>query len=586
MPRADDPVLEVENLRAVYSVRGVETPVLNGVTFAVPRGKTLALVGESGSGKTLTAQAILRLIAPPGAITGGRVRLHPARGGAIEISDLAADSEVLFELRGGLVSMVFQEPLSALSPVHLAGDQVAEAIWSHRRITGREARRRALEMFASVGLPPEAFRQYPHQLSGGMRQRVLIAMALVCHPELLIADEPTTAMDVVTRRQILALLRRMQDEIGCSVLLITHDLGVVAEAADEVAVMSRGVVVEQGDVRSILREPGHPATQTLLLDWQRSFAGTGGGARSPSVQVSFRGEAPAPALGPALPLLSVQNLGMTFPPKRTRWHEAGKAFSAVEEVSFDLAPGETLALVGESGAGKTTTARCLLRALRPTAGRALLRLPDQSVLDLATASGRQLSQARRHAQMIFQDPFASLNPRMTVNALVCEPMIIHGTAQGSEREDRAVAMLRRVGLNPDLRNRYPHAFSGGQRQRVVIARALILNPSLVICDEATSSLDVGLQRQVLELLKELQRELGLTYLFIAHQLGIVREFCDRVAVMQAGRIVEMAPTERLFTDPVHPYTRLLLQARSTLEPQAPIPFPSANGAKRPSWAAG
>jgi len=245
-----------------------------------------------------------------------------------------------------------------------------------------------------------------------------------------------------------------------------------------------------------------------------------------------------------------------------------------------------MALVGESGAGKTTTARCLLRALRPSSGRALFRLPDNSTIDLASAPERQLSKARRHAQMIFQDPYASLNPRMTVHDLVTEPMVIHGTARGSELEDRAVAMLRRVGLDPDFRRRYPHAFSGGQRQRIVIARALILSPSLVICDEATSSLDVGIQRQILELLKELQRELGLTYLLIAHQLGIVREFCDRVAVMQAGRIVEMATTEQLFTAPAHAYTRLLLDARSTLEPQAPIPFPSANGAKKPSWAAG
>lgn len=561
---ADDPVLEVERLGVSIGAPGAAAAtLLRDVSFAVPRGRTLALVGESGSGKTLTAHAILRLLQAPARIAGGRIRLRPARGGAVAISELDERSELLYEVRGGMVGMVFQEPMSALSPAHTAGSQVAEAIWTHRRITHREARRRAEAMLAEVGLPPGAYDRYPHELSGGMRQRVLIAMALVCHPELLIADEPTTALDPTLQRQTLALLRRLQDEVGCSILLITHDFGVVAEAADEVAVLDRGTVVERGDVYSVLGDPRHPATQALVRDW----AGRHVGRDRPAVR---RAEAAGP------PLLSVRGVSKRF-----------GANPALHPVSFDLARGETLGIVGESGAGKTTLARCLLRALDPTSGQVLLRLPDGRRVDLARLRQRELKAVRPHAQMVFQDPSAALNPRMRVRELIAEPLIIHRLAAGSELEDRVDAVLARVGLSPDHRLRYPNAFSGGQRQRIVIARALILQPALLICDEATSGLDPAVQGQILDLLRTLQEETGLAYLFIAHHLGVIREFCDRVAVMRAGRIVEMAATEQLFSAPEHPYTRLLLSSAPSLEPRAPIPFPrfgdeTKNGAKKPA----
>lgn len=459
--------------------------------------------------------------------------------------------------------MVFQEPMTALSPVHTIGSQIAEAILIHQEVTPAEARETTIAMLAKVGInePERRYNQYPHEFSGGMRQRVVIAMALVCRPELLIADEPTTALDVTIQAQILGLIRDLQREIGCGVLLITHDFGVVAQMADEVAVMRRGQIVEHGPVREILRSPRHKYTR-MLLDALPS--------RRPPCEIRTPRAAHAP---PTTPLLSVRNLSKHFPVYGRGWRrKVIDVVKAVDNVSFDLAPGESLGLVGESGSGKTTTARCILRALSPTSGEVTLRLPDGTPVPLTGLSERQLVPVRPHAQMVFQDPFSSLNPRMTVRDIIGEPLRIHRLARGAELDERVSEVMRRVGLAPEHRERYPHAFSGGQRQRIGIARAIIMRPSLVVCDEATSALDVSVQAQVLDLLRELQRDLGLSYLFVAHNLDVVRAFCSRVAVMRRGRIVETGATADVFNSPQHPYTRLLLSVVPKPDPDTPINF--------------
>ena len=578
------PLLEVSNLRvSFHTPEGVVGAVQN-VSFSIQRGRTLALVGESGAGKSVTASSLLRLVPSPGRIVGGRILLRSQREGDIDIAQLDEKSGLLYRVRGGLVGMIFQEPMTALSPVHRVGSQVAEAILTHRDVSSAAARRLTLEMFAKVGIAEAAARyeQYPHELSGGLRQRVIIAMALVCQPELLIADEPTTALDVTTQAQILGLIKNLQQELGCAVLLITHDFGVVAQMADDVAVMQGGAIVERGPVRVVLKAPQHAHT-CALLDALRSRRapvpreGRGQGisatGQSPMVGVttvgprrSFRVTQPATP-----PLLSVRGLTKHFPmPNRGFFRPPVGVVRAVEDVSFELAAGESFGLVGESGCGKTTAMRCLLRALVPTAGEVKFRLPDGRTVDLTRLSERELKPLRPYAQMIFQDPMSSLNPRMTVRDLVGEPLVIHNRAKGSELDDQVCDMLRRVGLDPAQRSCYPHAFSGGQRQRIAIARALVLRPSLVVCDEATSALDLSVQAQVLELLGELQREVGLTYIFVAHNLDVVRHFCDRVAVMRRGRIVELASAAQIFSAPQHPYTRLLLSALLSSDPDVPM----------------
>ncbi len=565
-PFASDPeapLLQVENLKTHFISPDGTTPAVDGVSFQLHRGRTLAVVGESGSGKTVTGYSILRLVPQPGRIVGGRIVLRSQRLGEIDLAALRDDSEELYRVRGGVVSMIFQEPMTALSPVHTIGAQIAEAILLHQDVDRHEARRRTVDMLARVGIarPDQRFDQYPHEFSGGMRQRVVIAMAMVCKPELLIADEPTTALDVTIQAQILGLIKEQQREIGCGVLMITHDFGVVAQVADDVAVMQSGRIVEIGSVREVLRNPRHEYTRALL-------------DALPSRRPRYPSLAARDAEGGVPPaLLSVRGLTKRFDiVSRGLRRRVIDSVRAVEDVSFEIMPGETLGLVGESGSGKTTAARCILRALQPTAGGVGLRLPNGSVAELAGLADRKLKPLRPHVQMIFQDPFSSLNPRMTVRDIIAEPLLVHGVGTRAERDDRVVDMLRRVGLDPANRERYPHAFSGGQRQRIGIARALILRPSLVVCDEATSALDVSVQAQVLDLLKELQKEFGVTYLFVAHNLDVVRNFCDRVAVMRRGRIVELAETERIFTDPRHPYTKLLLSVIPSPDPDIPINF--------------
>lgn len=646
-------VLEVRNLRTHFTTEEGIIPAVDGVNFSLPRGKTLAIVGESGCGKSVTSYSILRLIQSPGKIVGGSIRLYPKDGTEIDVTELHNKSDMLYHVRGGIASMIFQEPMTALSPVHSIGNQICEAILTHQDVSKQEAERLAVEMLRRVGIPgPEKrLKQYPFEFSGGMRQRVMIAMALVCQPELLIADEPTTALDVTIQAQILKLIKDLQREMNTSVLLITHDLGVVAQMADEVAVMYLGRVVEQADIRSLLKNPRHPYTRGLLDSLPsmqgggkklRAIKGTvpslieippgcpfhprcpyaqpgvcdvGGapelreiedgrrvacvraeeimagiavaedlpelGARGKTV-ADDHGDSPEAEAERIEPILRVRDLCKFFPIRSKGFFSRKVAqVKAVNHVSFDLMPGETLGLVGESGSGKTTTARALLRAFAPTSGEVIFRVNGQAV-DLAKLADRELKPLRQEMQMIFQDPYSSLNPRMTVGDIVGEPLMLHKLAHGAELKRRVEEALVRVGLKPEHRARYPHAFSGGQRQRIGIARALIMNPSLVVADEAVSALDVSVQAQVINLLEDLQKELKLTYIFVAHDLSVIRHICNRVAVMYGGKIVELAETEALFENPRHPYTRALISAIPYPDPDVKLAFDVAGEAADPS----
>jgi peptide/nickel transport system ATP-binding protein len=519
---------------------GAGTTVVDRVSFTLRRGETLALVGESGSGKTLTGRALLRLL-PRGAVITGGSALFTGRDG-VERDLLALPEGGLRRLRGSRIAMIFQEPMSALSPLHTIGAQVAEVLTLHERLTAAEVRRRCLDTFAEVGFPdPErAWSAYPFELSGGLRQRAMIAMAMVCRPDLVIADEPTTALDVTTQATVLDLMKRLQARAGMGVILITHDLGVVCNLADSVAVLRHGRLVESGPVARVMAAPGHGYTRALI-------------AAAPSVQGHH-----APSGSADDTILRVAGLGKSFAARRGA---ATASVAAVRDVSFALPRGRTLALVGESGSGKSTVAKLVLRAEDPDPGAEIVfRGADGQREDVLSLRGAALKRYRARAQMVFQDPFAALSPRMPVIDILTEPLTIHGRGTMRDRRDRAAALMRQVGLSPEHLMRYPHAFSGGQRQRVAIARALALQPELLVCDEPTSALDVSVQAQVLDLLKALRDALGLSYLFISHDLAVVAELADHVAVMRAGRIVEQGPVEMLFANPVHPYTRALIAA--------------------------
>jgi ABC-type glutathione transport system ATPase component len=484
----------------------------------------------------------------------------------------------LRDLRGNDAAMIFQEPMTSLNPVFTIGNQIAEAITLHHKIGWNEARGRTLEMLKLVRMP-EAERQldhYPHQLSGGMRQRAMIAMALSCRPALLIADEPTTALDVTIQAQILDLIKLLQQDIGMSVLFITHDMGVVAEMADRVVVMLAGRKVEEGSVEEIFKRPQHPYTQALLDAVPRlgSMRGKPRPVKFPGVDmrrsegeaVRLRRREPQTLEIPNTvsgddPILVVEGLTTRFDLRAGIFRRAKLRIHAVENVGFDLRAGETLALVGESGCGKSTTGRSLLKLVEPTRGRIRFRGEDIMARDR-----EQMRPLRRHMQMIFQDPFASLNPRMTAGCLIAEPLRIHGLASGSEAKDRVGELLRRVGLEPEQAERYPHEFSGGQRQRICIARALALNPDLIIADEAVSALDVSIRAQIINLMMDLQVEFGVSYIFISHDLAVVERISHRIAVMYLGEIVEMGPRAAVFEDPRHPYTRKLMAAVPTADP--------------------
>ncbi|WP_395829386.1 ABC transporter ATP-binding protein [Elstera sp.] len=539
-------LLEVRNLQTQFPTRSGLVKAVDGVSFSLERGKTLCIVGESGSGKSVTARSILQIVDAPGRITGGEMIWHRSDGTTVDLAKLDPRSKDIRQIRGRDIAMIFQEPMSSLSPIHTVGNQIIEVLRLHLGMSKAEARERCIELLRQVEIPrPEqAIDRYTFEFSGGMRQRVMIAMSLACDPLLLIADEPTTALDVTTQAEIIDLIRRLQKEKGMAVMFITHDMGVVAEIADDVLVMYHGKVMESGPVDQIFHAPQDDYTRMLI-----------GSVLKLEQKAEIRLKRP-PLPENLLPVLEVTNLSMQF---------AG--VKAVDNVSLFLKPGETLGVVGESGSGKTTVGRCLLRVYNPTAGSAIYRRADGTTVDLVTANKAQLKECRREIRMIFQDPISSLNPRMTVAQVIAEPMLVNGIATGKELDDRVAHLMEQVGLNPDWRERYPHAFSGGQRQRIGVARAISLNPRIIVADEATSALDVSIRAQVLDLMMELQDRLGLSYIFISHDIGVIRYMCDRVAVMYRGKLVEMGPAEQVCTNPTHSYTQALLSAIPRPDPR-------------------
>ena len=539
------PLLSVRELTVSVRDRGVTRPLVEGLSFDLRAGETLAIAGESGSGKSITSLALMGLLPNNVTVTSGQALLDG--------TDLPSLPEAsMRDYRGAKVAMIFQEPMTSLNPVHSVGSQLVEAIRAHEPVSRREAHAAAVEALRRVRIsePERRMGQYPHELSGGMRQRVMIAMALVMSPALLIADEPTTALDVTVQREVLDLLRDLQESTGTAIILITHDMGVVAECADRAVVMKAGRMVEAGPVETLFRAPQEAYTRDLLAAVPRLGAGAERAAPLPP-------EAPVPVAR----LVEAQvhfDIGANFFGRPThRVH-------AVEGVSFDIRPGETFGLVGESGCGKSTIAKALA-GLVPHEGHV-----EVAGKRLATLTVQGRKEICRDVQMVFQDPMAALDPRMTVGEAVAEPLLIHGVGSPDERRARAEELFRRVGLTPGQMSRYPHEFSGGQRQRICVARALALRPKLIICDESVSALDVSVQARVLELLEELQQETDVSYLFISHDMAVVENVVDRLAVMYLGQIVEMGTRDQVFGNPRHPYTQRLLDA-------VPVPDPSRKG---------
>ena len=564
-------LIRVNGLTVEFRVHQGVMKAVDGASFRVRAGGTTALVGESGSGKSVTAQAILGILPKAGRIAAGEILFaDPDRPG--EVADLAAldpNGKRMRAVRGGRISMIFQEPMTSLSPLHTVGNQIGEALHLHREVDKKAGHELCVEILRLVGFPnPErAMTTYPFELSGGLRQRAMIAMALVCRPVLLIADEPTTALDVTIQAQILKLIRDLQVELGMAVLIITHDLGIVANMADEVVVMYRGQVVESGLLADIFMCPTHPYLKALMKAVPRFHMAPGERLvplreiKADATGLLATGQRrPAKSGGP-VDILEVAHLSKTFHVRKGAYFgaKAAREVPAVEDVSFRIKRGECLGLVGESGCGKTTTSKLIMRAITPDAGSVTF-YDGGGAIDVLSLKDKELKEFRRRIQFIFQDPFGSLSPRMTVFEIISEPFVIHDIGDEKSRADMVQELMRLVGLDPRFLNRYPHSFSGGQRQRIGIARALALRPDILICDEPVSALDVSIQAQILNLLKDLQDQLGLTYLFISHNLAVVDYIADRIAVMCAGRLVEMAPSESLFRDAVHPYTKALLTA--------------------------
>lgn len=553
-------LLEVKNLSIEFQVEGTSLiQAASSLSFKIPKGKTLGLVGESGSGKSVTALSLMRLIPePPGKITNGQILFNSR-------DILKLNEKEMRQLRGNKISMIFQEPMTSLNPVFTIGDQIAEALILHRKLSKSEAQITVIDLLKRVGIkePDKRIHAYPHEFSGGQRQRAMIAMAIACGPDLLIADEPTTALDVTIQKQILNLLAELQDQHQMSILFITHDLSVVAEVADDVLVMQKGVGVEFKPVKEIFTNPEHPYTQGLLscrptlktntrrLPTISDYIESGNNKESKSNEEKIQKD-----LSKTETLLEIKSLNKDFPLQKNIFGQVKSWVQAVNDVSFRVPKGSTLGLVGESGCGKTTLGRTILRLIEPTSGKVFYN--NQNILDLSFKEMRSL---RKKMQIIFQDPYASLNPRMTVGSAIMEPMAIHNLGENKkDRLDRVVQLVEKVGLKAHMINRYPHEFSGGQRQRVCIARALAVEPEFIVCDESVSALDVSIQAQILNLLLDLQDDLGLTYIFISHDLSVVKFMSDAVLVMYKGQVVEKNSSENIYSNPQHSYTKTLLDS--------------------------
>ncbi|MFN8714467.1 MAG: ABC transporter ATP-binding protein [Bacteroidota bacterium] len=574
-------LLDIRNLVTEFRAGDETVKAVNDVSFTVRKGETVGVVGESGSGKSVTALSVMRLIPnPPGKITGGEIIYHSRTKGIVDLTKMSEKD--MREFRGNEIGMIFQEPMTSLNPVYTCGNQVMEAIRLHQKVSKQEAVIRTLRLFEEVLLPDpaEIFKKYPHQISGGQKQRVMIAMAMSCNPQMLIADEPTTALDVTVQKTILDLMLKLQREHDMGIIFITHDLGVIAELADKVVVMYKGRIVEQGPVLEIFANPQHPYTKGLLacrpplnkrlhyLPTVSDFMTTAeDGTLTESkrtvtdmihnVEVTpEQRRTQQEKLRAQEPILRLENIRTWYPTAKTMLGKTIAWNKAVDDVSFDVYPGETLGLVGESGCGKTTLGRTILRLIEPTEGKIIFDGKD--ITHLPASEMRLL---RKDMQIIFQDPYSSLNPRLTIGSAIMEPMRVHKIgANDKERKEKVIELLRRVNMNETHFHRYPHEFSGGQRQRICIARALALNPRFIICDESVSALDVSVQAQVLNLLNELKKDFGFTYIFISHDLSVVKFMSDRMVVMNQGKIEEMGDADVLYANPGCEYTRKLINA--------------------------
>ncbi len=575
------PLLEVRNLCTEFKTEEEVIKAVDDVSFTLHKGQTIGIVGESGSGKSVTALSVMRLIqSPPGRVSAGEMMFHSRSKGVIDL--LKLNDRDMRSLRGNEIAMIFQEPMTSLNPVFTCGDQVMEAIMLHQKVNKKVAKEKTVDLFKLVELPrPESiFDTYPHQISGGQKQRVMIAMAMSCNPSILIADEPTTALDVTVQKTILDLMRDLQQKEEMGILFITHDLGVIAELADNVVVMYKGKIVEQGNVWDIFANPQHPYTKGLLacrpplnkrLHWLPTvsdFMQTDAEGKmtesSKSVSevtdkliiTSKEREKRHLDLYSQAPLLQVKNLKTYFPITKGIFGKVTEFVKAVDDVSFDVYPGETLGLVGESGCGKTTLGRTVLRLVEPTSGEIIY-----NGINVNKLNGKGMRNIRKNVQIIFQDPYSSLNPRITIGEAIIEPMQVHGILENDKaRKARVIELLERVNMSESHYYRYPHEFSGGQRQRICIARALALQPQFIICDESVSALDVSVQAQVLNLLNELRDEFGFTYIFISHDLSVVKFMSDRMLVMNKGKIEEMGDSDQIYSNPQTEYTKKLIGA--------------------------
>lgn len=550
-------LLEVQNL----TIRFGTNAVVDDLSFVLPRGKTLAIVGESGSGKSMTALALLGLLPAEAQLSVQQLQFQASTGQDFQLQNCQAKDWQ--QIRGKAIGMIFQEPMTSLNPLQRCGQQIDEVLRLHLGLNAQQARQRSLEWLVKVKIqdPERIYRSYPHEISGGQKQRVMIAMAMCCNPSLLLADEPTTALDATVQKDIILLMRELQQEFNTAILFISHDLSLVAGLADQVLVMQQGKLVEKGSSEQIFEHAQAPYTKALLscrppLDRKVARLATIDDFVEHEQKTEIKEVAPATPPATSTNLLEVKNLSTWFPVQKSWFGKPSNWVKAVQDASFDIKSGQTLGLVGESGSGKTTLGRSILRLIEPTSG--VIHYNGQNIEKIEAEAMRQL---RRDLQIVFQDPYSSLNPRLPVGLAITEPMKVHGIGNNDQdRVERSILLLEQVGLHADHFNRYPHEFSGGQRQRLCIARALAVQPRFLVCDEAVSSLDVSVQATVLNLLKDLQAQQGLTYLFISHDLAVVRFMCDDIMVMKDGVIVEKGPAEQVFEAPAHPYTQALLEA--------------------------